>query len=372
MLGGRSPSSFLARFWHKEALLVRRALPDFVDPVSLRELFTLAQRDDVESRLVVRNRTRWSLAHGPFKRRDLDALPARNWTLLVQGVNLRVPAADALMRRFAFVPYARLDDVMVSCAAPGGGVGPHFDSYDVFLLQGAGRRRWRYGSQSDLALRPDLPLKILARFTPRHEAIVERGDLLYLPPHHAHEGVALDACTTYSIGFRAAGATELATAFLDHLRDQVDLSGRYADPDLKRATEPARISAPMQRRYAELIEHVRWDRAIVARFLGCWLSEPKPNVFFDAPAAPASAAAFSRAAAAHGLRLDTRTQLLYDDTHVYVNGEAMRWPAADRDALARVANARSLKAADVAPLARSTLALLHDWYLHGYLHVATA
>jgi 50S ribosomal protein L16 3-hydroxylase len=368
MLGGRSPSAFLTRFWHKEALLVRNALPDFDDPLSARDIMTLARRDDVESRLVVRSGRSWSLAHGPFKAREFDVLPARNWTLLVQGVNLHVPAADALMRRFAFLPYARLDDVMVSYAVPGGGVGPHYDSYDVFLVQGNGRRRWRYGRQADLALRPKLPLKILARFAPRDEAVVERGDLVYLPPHFAHDGVALDTCTTYSVGFRAAGATELATAFLDHLRDQVDLPGRYADPDLRRASEPARIRPSMQRRYADLIERVRWDRATVARFLGCWLSEPKPNVFFDAPQEPMPTAAFARAARTRGVRLDARTQLLYDESHVYANGEAMRWPAADRDALARLANERTLSADQCGKLARSTIALLHDWYRHGHLH----
>ena len=352
-------------------MFVRNAMPEFSDPLSFRELAALAQRDDVESRLVVRAGRRWSLAHGPFRRADFRALPLRNWTLLVQGVNLHVNAADALMRRFAFVPYARLDDVMVSYAAPGGGVGPHFDSYDVFLLQGAGRRRWRFGRQADLALRPRLPVKILARFTPQHEAIVGPGDLLYLPPQHAHDGVALDACTTYSIGFRAAAATELATAFLDHLRDQIDLPGRYADPDLKHATEPARIGTSMQRRYADLIERIRWDRATVARFLGCWLSEPKPSVFFVAPEVPVSPAAFARDARSHGVRLDARTQLLYDDTHVYINGAAARWPDADRDALARLANVRSLRGADVHALARSTMKALHDWYRHGYLHTGT-
>jgi 50S ribosomal protein L16 3-hydroxylase len=368
MLGGRSASEFLARFWHKEALLVRSALPAFADPLSPRDIAALALRDDVESRLVARAGRRWSLAHGPFTRRDLSTLPARGWTLLVQGVNLHVGAVDALMRRFAFVPYARIDDVMVSFAAPGGGVGPHFDSYDVFLLQGSGRRRWRYGRQHELALRPRLPLKILARFSPTHEAIVARGDLLYLPPHIAHDGVALDACTTYSIGFRAPAATELATAFLDHLRDQIDLPGRYADPDLKHAKEPARIGASMQRRYGELLDRVRWDRATVSRFLGCWLSEPKAHVFFDRPDEPLRAAEFARAARAGGVRLDTRTRLLYDDKHVYVNGIAMRWPGVDRAALAALANRRELRARDIAGLARQTLALLHDWYRHGYLH----
>src|SRR6266567_5729015 len=156
-------------------------------------------------------------------------MPESNWTLLVHGVNLHVAAADALLRRFAFLSYARLDDVLVSYAAPGGGVGPHVDSYDVFLLQGEGRRRWRLGCrmsgqtsrQRDLRLDPTLPAKILSRFRPEAEYILDAGDMLYLPPSYAHDGVAVDACTTYSIGFRAPTAQELATAFLDWMRDSI-------------------------------------------------------------------------------------------------------------------------------------------------------
>src|SRR5512138_3633895 len=174
-------AAFLRRHWQKKALLVRGAFPRFAGFFSASELMALARRDDVESRLVVRAGKRWSLAHGPFRRGDFRALPERDWTLLVQGVNLHSRAADALLRRFAFVPYARLDDLMVSLAAPGGGVGPHFDSYDVFLLQALGRRRWCYGRQDDLRLQPGAPLRVLRRFVPRHEATLARGDMLYLP-----------------------------------------------------------------------------------------------------------------------------------------------------------------------------------------------
>src|SRR4029079_4227522 len=170
LLGNRTPRAFLAQHWHKEALLVRQAIPAFGDLFSRARLFALAGRDDVESRIVVRTKSRFTVAHGPFRRADFRALPARDWTLLVQGVNLHSDDADALLRRFSFLPYARLDDLMVSYAAPGGGVGPHFDSYDVFLLQGSGRRRGRCGRQDDLSLRPGLPVKILRRFTPTHEA----------------------------------------------------------------------------------------------------------------------------------------------------------------------------------------------------------
>ena len=182
LLGNRTPGAFLVRNWQKEALLVRGAIAGFAGLFTRDDLFALAGRDDVESRIVVRAGNRYSLEHGPFSGKDFKSLPARGWTLLVQGVNLHSDTADALLRRFAFLPYARLDDLMVSYAAPGGGVGPHFDSYDVFLLQGFGRRRWRYGRQDDLALRPNLPVKILRRFRPVHDEVLAPGDLLYLPP----------------------------------------------------------------------------------------------------------------------------------------------------------------------------------------------
>ena len=370
LLGGLAPGTFLARHWHREARLVRNAIADFNGIFTRAELFTLAQRDDVESRLVVRDGRRWSLTHGPFRRADWKALPARNWTLLVQGTNLHDARADALLRRFALVPYARLDDVMVSYAAPGGGVGPHVDSYDVFLLQGEGRRRWRWGRQDHAALRANVPLKLLARFTPAEDAVLGPGDMLYLPPDVAHDGVALDACTTYSIGFRAAGATELAQAFLDHLRDTLELPGRYADPGLAPARRPARIDASMQRQVAAMLAQIRWNRATTDRFLGAWLTEPKAQVVFDPPSAALTRAAFRARTARRGVELDRRTQLLYDKTRWYVNGDAGLWPAAGAGAIARLADARTLSAADCAALPAAAARLLHDWYIDGYLHPA--
>ena len=369
LLGDRTPRAFLARFWQKDALLVRAALPGFAGLFTRDALKAFAARDDVESRLIVREGRAYSLTHGPFRKADFRTLPARDWTLLVQGVNLHSDAADALLRRFAFLPYARLDDLMVSYAAPGGGVGPHFDSYDVFLLQGFGRRRWRYGRQQDLALRPGLPVKILRRFLPDHDAVLAPGDMLYLPPAYAHDGVAVDECTTYSIGFRAASHTELAQGFLDHLRDRIDIAGRYEDPDAKPSREPARIASAMQRQAARVLSGIRWDRDDVERFLGAMLSEPKHDVYFEPPAAPLSARAFGSAARRRGVRLDRRTQWLYDASAIYVNGEARPWPAGDRAALAELANARALGGARAATLPAAGIAYLYEAYRNGYVHV---
>ncbi len=372
LLGGRTPAAFLQRFWQKDALLVRAAVPGFAGVLTSRELATLAMRDDVESRLVVRDGPRWSLSHGPFRDADWRALPARGWTLLVQGVNLHRPDADALLRRFDFVPFARLDDLMVSIAAPGGGVGPHFDSYDVFLLQGPGRRRWRYGRQRDLALRAELPLKVLRRFSPAHDAVLDPGDMLYLPPSFAHDGVAVDPCMTYSIGFRAPATNELAVAFLDWLRDRLALDGRYADPGLRPTREPARIDSAMQRRCAAMVAAIRWSPADVDRFVGALLSEPKPSVYFTPPEPPMSRRTFVARAARSGVRLDLRTQLLYDARCLYINGEALRRPAAGGATLRRLANTRALAGRAIASASADALSLMYDWHRHGYLHTDAA
>jgi len=182
--------------------------------------------------------------------------------------------------------------------------------------------------------------------------------------------VAVDACTTYSIGFRAASHNEIAQAFLDHLRDELALDGRYGDPDLKASGEPARIATPMQRRVEAILRGIRWDREGTARFLGIFLSEPKPDVYFDAPDRALPLAAFAKSIARRGVALDRRTQWLYDDASVYINGEVRAWPAGARAALAELANARSLPAPASAALPPEALQLLHDGYRHGFLHVA--
>ena len=199
LLGGLSAREFLRRHWQKAPLLVRGAVPDMGGPPGRRELFSLAQRADIESRLVARRAGRWSVRHGPIPRAHLARLPGRDWTLLVNGVNLHCRRAERLLRRFAFVPQARLDDVMVSFAAPGGGVGAHCDSYDVFLLQDSGRRIWRLERPRSFAPVPGAPLQLIGDFRPDEEYLLEPGDLLYLPPGWGHEGVALSASRTWSI-----------------------------------------------------------------------------------------------------------------------------------------------------------------------------
>ena len=222
LLGGLTPATFMRRHWQKQPLLVRGAVSAGWSPLGRAALFGLAASDDVESRLVVRDDARWSVRHGPLPRRALPPLARPAWTLLVQGVDLHVPAAHELLRRFRFVPDARLDDLMVSYATDGGGVGPHVDSYDVFLLQVHGRRRWRIGPAADAAFVPGLPLKILARFDATRDWLLEPGDMLYLPPGWGHDGTAVGECMTCSIGFRAPTAVELARDVLQRAAEALD------------------------------------------------------------------------------------------------------------------------------------------------------
>jgi len=262
----------------------------------------------------------------------------------------------------------------VSYAVPGGGVGPHVDSYDVFLLQGEGRRRWQVSSnvsrQRDQTLDPSLPVKSLTRFRPEAEYTLNAGDMLYLPPACAHDGVAVDVCTTYSIGFRAPSAQELGTAFLDWMRDSIALEGRYADLSLAPATEPARIDPGMQERCAAMLAGVRWSDAMIRRFLGCYLSEPKPGVFFERPSRPLRFAAFRSAAVRRGVSLDRRALLLYDSRDVFLNGVALESAGRDGTVIKRLANARHLNGASFAGSTRAAVvAQFHQWYRDGFLHL---
>lgn len=368
VLGELTPALFLRDYWHKKPLLIRQALPGFKALLSSTELFALAAREDVESRLVAKdNKAQWKMQNGPFRR--LPAGKDKQWTLLVQGVNLHDDRVDALLRRFRFIPDARLDDLMISYADDGGGVGPHFDSYDVFLLQAEGQRRWQIGAQEDLTLVEGAPLKILRNFTPSETFVLDPGDMLYLPPHYAHDGVAIGACMTYSIGFRAPTYQELGEAFLDFMVETIDLPERYADPDLAPTNSPAEISKVMLARVVDELNKVRFTEEDIATFLGEYLSEPKASVFFDPPAKEFTPAAFDRAIDKHGVALSRRTQMLYRGRSIFINGESFDAGGADKTLLMALANARSLDGAQLQTASADLRESLYLWYQDGWLRL---
>lgn len=365
LLGGLSPRTFLRDYWQKKPLLIRGAIPGFNGLLERDALLALAREESVESRFVSQDGNRWQLERGPLPASLLKRPKSKAWTVLIQGLNMQLPQADALMRRFSFIPYARLDDVMVSYATDGGGVGPHFDSYDVFLLQGTGTRRWRISTQKDLSLVEGAPLRILRNFVPEQEWVLEPGDMLYLPPHCAHDGIAEGECTTYSIGFRTPSVQELGTAFVDYLRDNLCLEGMYADPDLALQSDPAQLPAAMIDRVEQMLTAIRWSRTDVEQFLGGYLTEPKPHIFFDPPDEPVSAKRFAQQVRRAGVRLDARTLLLRSGRFFWINGEDVDVPSGAASSLRTLASVRTLTAV---PDHAGLLELLYGWYCDGYLH----
>jgi len=362
LLGGLSPQVFMRRHWQKKPLLVRQAVPPPCGIVDRATLFEIAAREGVESRLIRQHAKGWTLRHGPFPRRALPGLAQPRWTLLVQGLDLHLDAAHAFMQRFRFVPDARLDDVMVSYASDGGGVGPHLDSYDVFLLQLQGRRRWRIGRLADPQLQPGVPLKILTNFVPEHEWLLEPGDMLYLPPGWAHDGIADGECMTCSIGFRVPARDELAHGLLQQLLDQsepAEPDPLYRDPAQPASAAPARVPATL--RDFALAGLQRWlaRHGSIDAALGELLSDLKPGVWFDAGSALRPG---------QGLRLDRRTRMLYDDRHVFINGESYRAAGRDATLMRRLADRRELDARAVAALGAEALALVDEWAGSGWLH----
>ncbi|WP_417777050.1 JmjC domain-containing protein [Stutzerimonas xanthomarina] len=278
ILGGISAREFLRDYWQKKPLLVRQAIPGFESPVSPDELAGLSLEEEVESRLVIEHGdTPWELRRGPFSEDTYQSLPERDWTLLVQAVDQLVPEVAELIEHFRFLPNWRIDDIMVSFAAPGGGVGPHFDNYDVFLLQAHGQRRWRVGQMCDgeSAMLKHADLRILADFQGTDEWVLEPGDMLYLPPRLAHFGTAEDACMTYSLGFRAPSAAEVLTHFTDFLAQFLPDEERYSDADLLPIDDPHQIqSDALDRLRAMLAEHMGDERLLLTWF-GQFMTEPR-------------------------------------------------------------------------------------------------
>ncbi len=365
LLGGLSPQKFLRDYWQKRPLLVRQAIPGFKGVLPSAAILRLARDEDVESRVIMQHRGKWSMQHGPLSTSQIKQLPKTNCTILVQDLNHYVSAGRELLHEFSFIPYARLGDLMVSYALPGGGVGPHFDSYDVFLLQGIGERRWRISTQSDLTLRANFPLKILKNFRPEQEWILKPGDMLYLPPNVAHEGVAVSECTTYSVGFRAPSAQELTFNFLNFLQDDLQITGMYSDPELRTQTAPGEISATMIRRVGRILKTLHWDNDSYAKFLGNYLTEPKPNVFFDPPDNSLTLGQFGREVARHGIELALKSRMLSHGPWMFINGERVETPTASSALLRELCDRWIISPKQIIdPLG---LRLLHEWYRNGYL-----
>ena len=337
LFGGLSPDQFMTQYWHKKPLLVRGAIPAFElsrengetldSPIPAKQLLQYALKEEVESRLVTSKP--WGFEQGPFSKQALPPDGKKNWTLLFQGMEAHHPAAAKILSWFRFIPDARLDDLMISIAGVGGGVGPHFDSYDVFLIQMSGRRRWRISEQKDLSLNPKLPLKILQSFKPEQEWILEPGDMLYLPPHVAHDGVALDVnCQTWSVGFRSPSFKELLQEGLWRLAESLEdipaLDQKFADPK-QRATQTAdQLPHELIEQLSSKLKDLKLNQ--IDHFLPgvtAYLSEPKQQAIFEAPESPLKLKDFLMKLGRCKLLPHPQTRILSLKKQVYCNGENM-------------------------------------------------
>jgi 50S ribosomal protein L16 3-hydroxylase len=365
LLGGISPEQFMSQYWQKKPLLIRAAVPDFKPLVNEAELLAMAADDEVESRLVEHTAKGWKLSQGP-----IDKPPSakkRDWTLLVQGVDLHVQAVHALLQQFRFVPDARLDDVMVSLAGESGGVGPHFDSYDVFLLQAAGRRRWQISAQKDLTLVDGAPLKILQNFKPTQEYILEPGDMLYLPPRYAHDGVALDAgCQTYSIGFRAPKAGELARELLhriaeeiaDGMEDDPKLAKLYEDKAQEATAQPGLLPTALTAFAMDAVSKALADKTLIEQLIGEYLTDPKAGVYFEEGSLPE---AFTQ------VTLHAATRMSYDAKHMFINGQSFVCAGKDAKLLRKLADERTISATELIAGSAALMPAIGEFAKEGWL-----
>ncbi len=377
LLGNISAQHFLDHYWQKKPLLIRGAFPKGFAPLTKAEILRLAGYDEAESRLVSFEDNQWRLDYGPFARAAFAALNGnsrKKWTVLIQDTQHFSYEAHQLLAKFNFLPQTRIDDLMVSYAVEGGGVGPHFDSYDVFLLQGTGKRRWQISAKRDLALKPGMPLKILQHFSADQEWQLEEGDMLYLPPSFAHDGVAeTNDCVTWSIGFRSPSNQELLDAYLDDLRDRLKIDGRYAD-NKRRATgqhNHAGIDSLLQKAFGGTI-----SAAITAAikptelnaFVGRFLSQPKSHVTFEPPPAR-TFANFKRMAVSTGIELDLRSRMLFDRSNLYINGEVLPVDKADRALFAALANSRRLPPTLLSTATPGALEVLYQQWRRGHFQI---
>ncbi len=368
LLGDISPEQFMRLYWQKKPLLIRAAIPDFKPLMSEEDLLAMAANDEIESRLVAHTAKGWKLTPGPLEKPP--SLKKKDWTLLLQGIDLQNPAVHALLQQFRFVPDARLDDVMISLAGEGGGVGPHFDSYDVFLLQASGRRRWQISKQKDLALVDGAPMKILKNFKPAQEFILEPGDMLYLPPRYAHDGVALDGgCQTYSIGFRAPKAGELARELLhriaeeiaDGMEDDVDpkLSQLYEDAAQEATAKPGLLPAALTAFAFDAVSKALQDKTLIEQLIGEYLTDPKAGVYFEECSLPKK---FKQ------ITLHPATRMSYDDKHMFINGQSFKCAGSDAKLLRKLADDRQIDATELIAGSAALMPAVGEFAKEGWLY----
>ena len=344
ILGKTSINDFLKNYWQKKPLLIKNAIANFESPITESDLFTIAQNEEAVSRLIEYKQDIWQVKYGPFKKSDLPKKTNIPWTILVQNINHYLPFAESFLNLFKFIPYARLDDLMISYATKKGSVGPHFDSYDVFLFQAQGIREWKISDQKKFTLDKKSSIKIITNFKSKNSWVLKPGDMLYLPPNIGHWGISQsDDCLTYSIGFRAPATFEIQSKFLDFIQDHLITNENeiYKDPNLAPQKNPAEISSNMTKAMRNIVDRLRWDKSSINHFIGQLLSEPIESSIFETRR-PLSLKAFEKRIVNKTLKLNSKTRMLFIKNNFYINGEFIKIDKKYTPFLKQLANDREI------------------------------
>jgi 50S ribosomal protein L16 3-hydroxylase len=344
ILGKISNDVFLKKYWQKKPLLIRDAIKNFKSPITEKDLFRIAQNENAISRLIEFKRGIWQVKYGPFKKLDLPKKINTPWTILVQNMNHHLPFAESFLNLFKFIPYARLDDLMVSFATKKGSVGPHFDSYDVFLFQAKGEREWKISEQKKFSLDKKSAIKIITNFKVKNTWVLKPGDLLYLPPNVGHWGVSQsDDCLTYSIGFRAPGTFEIQSKFLDFIQDNLitNKNDLYRDPNLNLQKNPAEINSNMIKKIQRIVNQLRWNTNSINNFIGQLLTEPIEGAVFETSKSM-TAEVFIKDLIKKPLKLNPKTRMLFIKNNFFINGELIEADKKSIMYLKQLANDREI------------------------------
>lgn len=356
-LGGLNATDFLRDYWQKKPLLVRNAFPELAYRLSDEDLLELAQEESVEARLVLeKGKTPWELRKGPFSAKDFKSLPATHWTLLVQAVDHYLPALSDYLAKFDFLPAWRIDDIMISYAVEGGSVGPHYDQYDVFLIQGFGNRRWQLGQACDehSPRVAGTPLRILQQIDVHFDEVVNPGDLLYLPPGMAHFGVAQNACTTYSIGFRAPALAHLLERVVDTALEQTGSNRLFADAGRVPATHPGELTGTDLEALRTQLLSLLDDRHTLQQALAPFLSEPKYDDYEPQGEELSLDEIHDALGSGAFLRRDPASRMVYTVQDgrlqdLFINGQKEWFPPEIADLVRQLADQRQTTAGQLTP-----------------------
>ena len=346
-------AEFLKEYWQKKPLLIKGGFTDFEDPIEPEELAGLAMEDDIESRLITNHDDKWESYHGPFE--DFSLLTETNSTLLVQAVDHWHPVAAELLEPFRFIPNWRIDDLMISYSTPGGGVGPHLDQYDVFIIQGEGKRHWRVGM-------PDPNLKEVAQnksllqveqFNAIIDEVLEPGDILYIPPGCPHEGYAVENALNYSVGFRAPDTKDFLSNFADYLIDNELGKTRYSDKTLTLRESSGELNTGEVEKIQSLMLDAIQDKEVIKRWLGNYLSQPKHDMDLLPLDEPVSSDELANYLSSHVINraggVRTFYQLFEDSILLSINSETFSLPINMLDAAKLLTDLTYFEASKIIP-----------------------